>query len=140
MAHEIWLAFRIMEFPDHPDQITSLIGVQPTKTWRVGEPRIPGTSLPLREQNGWELSSGLTHEVTDPLEGFQRHIDSILEKIEPNLARFEAICNRHYSELSCALYLKHDSTDSIPSIHLDRRAMQIFGRLGTEVDLDLYIG
>lgn len=66
------------DFGGDPDDITRLIGLEPTKSWRVGEPLAPYSEHKL-EQSGWRLYSRLP--LSEPVEA---HLEDLLLMLEPH--------------------------------------------------------
>jgi len=133
MQNEISLDLRLMEFDSSPDQITSAIGIVPTKTWKKGDLINPKGTRQHKE-NGWLISSGLSKECD-----FEQHLLSLLSIINPHLDKLKEVCATCYVELSCAIYMYCESEESTPAVHLDRQTTQVLAALGAEIDFDLYV-
>lgn len=123
---------RIMDFKCPAEEITRTLGVQPTRTWREGELRSPGTIIRHKE-NGWELSSGISDH-----ESFEEHTLALLRVIEPNLDAFIQMGNEYTIELSCAIRMYYGIGESTPWLGFDKHAMKVFAKIDAEVDFDLY--
>ena len=131
--HEIILYLRIMEFDCDPDEITSALGVMPSKVWRKGE-LMNDYSPRIYKRNGWRIDSGV-----DRYRDFNDHLQALFDIIEPNVEAFKAVCSQYYTDLSCAVYMYHSEEESsIPWIHFDKRATRILGMIGAEIDFDMY--
>lgn len=130
--NRIQLSLNIINFNCSADDITELVKVQPTETWKVGDPI--GKTLLKRKQNMWLLSSGIIEESS-----FDEHVKSLLKKIKPNLDNFVKVGLLYPVELSCAVYIYGDNGESTPWIHFDKESLSIFNKVSAEVDFDLYV-
>jgi hypothetical protein len=132
MKNEIQVDLRIMEFPFHPDQITEMVGVQPTEIWLKGQ-RTLGSIGALLKENGWGLSSNCDRHAE-----FGEHIQSLIGQITPYIERFAQVSNQYYTELSCAVYIYYNNDESTPWLGFTKEEMRFFDQIGAAVDFDLY--
>lgn len=133
MPNKIRVDLRIIGFNCSPDEITSSLGVFPTRTWEAGMLIYEKGSRRYKE-NGWELSSGLGENSS-----FEEQVDAIVEKIHSHLESFIAVCSAYYVELSCAMYIASDDEESTPPFHIKKRALKILSQIDAEIDVDIYV-
>ena len=133
MKHEIILRFCVWDFEDiSHEEITKAIGINPTKTYFKGQKKNP-KFLALSKINGWIMQSKLS-----PHFSFEEQMEEMIDIIELKMDVFKNICNKYTCELSCALQLRFNNGESIPSIHLNSRYNKII-REGLNIDFDLDI-
>ena len=112
-----------------PEEITRLIGISPTRFFRLGE-SIQQTALKNRA-NGWCFSISdyqSTYELGEV-------ISKLLQRLQPFFKTIPQICeeNNLYSEISCGVYV----SDETPSINFSSDIIAKLNELKTTVDIDL---
>lgn len=114
-----------------PEEITSYIGLKPSKIWYKGE-KIQNSAI-KRKKNGWLLSTG--REISLDLD---IQIREITDSIKPHISKIIEICQKFNleTELSCAIYIEDDK---IPSIHFEKDILKIISDLKAEIDIDIYM-
>lgn len=133
MKHEIFLDFAFWDFDGiSHDMITDMLDIKPVKTYIKGE-RLNPNFLTVAKRNGWRMASGLDKHAS-----FEDQMNAILDIIEPKIELFRGLCAKYYSEFSCAVFIRYNNGESIPSIHLSERYNNIVKELNAEFDLDLY--
>ncbi|MGN7784997.1 DUF4279 domain-containing protein [Niabella sp. 22666] len=132
--HEIKVDFRIVDFDCSVEEITSTVGINPTKVYVKGEYVTVGKSRRLRKENMWILES----QSNDTL-SLETHLEELAEKIKPHFDMFKLVCNKYYSEFACRIYLKKVSEESIPSVHLSADFTKLLSQLSSELDIDIYM-
>jgi hypothetical protein len=78
MNTEILVDFLLVDFEIEPEEITLLLKISPSKTWKIGDLISPKAVI-YRKSNGWQLKSTLPHS-----EELEKHITSILEQLTPS--------------------------------------------------------
>jgi hypothetical protein len=58
MKSEILVSFLLTDFEIASEEVTCLLGIIPSKTWKLGDVINPRSTL-LRKTNGWQLKSSL---------------------------------------------------------------------------------
>ena len=130
MTSEIVVALRLTGQGFCPEEVAPLLGVLPTKTWRLGE-TVQNTLL-KRKHDGWELAlplqTGLDLEekLCPLLDIFESHRQSLLE-----------VCDRFglEVEIACAMYV----TDEAPIVHLSTRTMRRIAAFNADLDIDVIL-
>ncbi|MBD2307081.1 DUF4279 domain-containing protein [Chroococcidiopsis sp. FACHB-1243] len=112
-----------------PDKITAIVGIQPTKMWKVGD-LVSKRSTLRHKQNGWSFKSKLEESAT-----LEDHISYIFEQLKPNWQNLVEICTHYYTEIECAIYFYEDD---IPAIHFERQSLKLISELNAEIDIDIY--
>jgi pyruvate formate-lyase activating enzyme-like uncharacterized protein len=128
MASEVSAAYVLTRFGCEPDQISEILGIQPTKAWKKGE--LIGKSILRRKQNGWELKI----QIPDS-EDLDEHITELLKKLSPAWEKVINLNQLYYAEISCVVY-SYEAQG--PGLHLDKKTLKQMAELNAEVDLDYY--
>lgn len=111
-----------------PEQVSEIVGLKPTKSWRIGDRRGPTT---IKEKNnGWLLESDLPRDA--PLE---THVTSLLTRLAPFAERIESLAEENAVEFSCVAYAKE-----APTLNFDKSVLRQIVNLGASLDIDLYLG
>lgn len=133
MNHEVILRFCLWDFDDiSSEDITKTLGIKPEIIYKKGQQKNPN-SISLAKNNGWIMGSSL-----DKYTSFEEQMNALLDIIEAKIDKFKPLCNKYYSEFSCAIFIRFENGDSYPSVHLDKRYNKIIKELNIEFDLDLY--
>lgn len=132
MKNSVFLDFKIVGFEDIThNELTNLIGLQPTKIQVKGEKVNPMVNK-LFVSNVWILGSSCPAEIS-----FSDQMNALLDILEPKIAVLKCICQKYYCEFSCVLYLNQG--ENTPWVHFDRRYNDFNKELNIEFDLDLYV-
>lgn len=132
MKHEVYLDFTIADFENLThDEITQILGINPKKIYVKGSKKTPTSSVVRR--NRWIMGSPLNE-----FESFEDQMNALLDIIEPKIDLFRPFCNKYNCEFSCAIFLRYENDESIPSIHLNSRYNKLNRELKIEFDIDLY--
>jgi hypothetical protein len=113
-----------------PNEITNLLGINPTNTWEFGD-SIQNTAS-RRKYDGWKLS---TANKSDDL---NKQIQSIIIQLSPHASKLRAFCEKFNleSEVACCIYVDNDE---IPEIHFNHEIIKKLVELNTEIDVDFYL-
>jgi uncharacterized protein DUF4279 len=112
-----------------PDEVTRRTGLQPSRTWRRGEP-IQQTLL-QREHSGWVLE--IPEEVSLDL---GEQVKRLLDRFWPQAAAIAGArreCGIEI-EIACEVYVRGQT----PSIHFDQLTLARIVELGAEIDVDIH--
>jgi hypothetical protein len=113
-----------------PDRISSIVGIQPDKTWEAGH-RI-GKSKLLRKESGWCLVK----------EGTEWHVEelftSLWKTLEPKMQEFKALGNQVKCEFQVSIQISaSDDEGEMPSLYFSPISIQRMGELNASVDIDI---
>jgi hypothetical protein len=128
MKTEIKASFGFTDFPMPPQELTKELGIEPTHSWKKGDPGI-ASKLPMKN-NGWELSSGL--ELS---KDFESHLRALLDKIRPLKENFINVGKKFPTVLSCIIYIYGEDR---PYLGFESTVVKELADLNATIDIDLY--
>jgi hypothetical protein len=129
MDSEVYAEFTLTGVDLNPDDVTSKVGIQPTKTWLKDDPISPKATIRY-QQNGWTLRSHL--EASDDLE---EHFRVVLNQLNQGWQPLVELCSIYEAEFSGVIYTSGDR----PAIHFDKELLKAVLQLNAEIDVDLYV-
>ena len=112
------------------EEITRQIGIEPTESWRKGDPWKYFKAVPT---SSWCLHSPLPRTLTD----LQAHVEAVLELLVPRRGAVRALSERFATSVVCVG--TYDSTTS-PGLYLSRDVVALMASMGLALDADLYFG
>ena len=130
---EIKVGLLVTDFECDPSEVTRIINLEPTFTWRTGDLiSKTGKGTAKHKENGWEW-------CLPPLEGaegvdFSVLFDRFVAEIAPIQERFKLLPSNHYVQLSCCAYIKEQA----PAFVLDSSILQLLASINATVDFDIY--
>ena len=134
MKDDIKSELLIIGFDCPPEEITTAIGLSPTKVVKKGDVKHGDSSMvgPVSRHNDnvWILQSDISN--TAPLE---EHIELMLKKMKPHSEAIAALAERYSGELSIYGFA-HDATRQ--ALHIERRYIHELEQLGIDLDIDIY--
>jgi len=119
----------ITHFECSPDEITKILGISPTATWRKNDP-IPKSTGGVRKVNGWRLESPVK-----PTASPEGQINSLLEIVAPNINRFKQLPTPSEVELSCAIYA-YDESQRVFGFSL--QTVQLLAKMNATIGVAYY--
>jgi len=125
---QVRVSFEVLDFEGLPSDITNVLGVRPTKTWRKGD-RIQKSAL-LEKENGWSIESDKA-----PAEQLSELIRRVVASLKGSKDKLAIVSKNCYTQLSLVLYVHGDER---PELHLDADIVQRLAELGAHVDADMY--
>lgn len=125
---EISTRFRLRGSFD-PDDITEVIGISPSRTWREGEARTP---LLRWKKSGWSLVFGPERSVD-----LEAQIKRMLDTVEPIQERLRSARDRYNAEAD--VFCSADIDDRTPAILLGAETLSRLARLGVELGIDILL-
>jgi hypothetical protein len=128
MEIEISASFVLTRFKNEPEEITRMLGIYPTRTWKTGD--LVGKTILKRKSNGWVLESSL--EQTADLDS---HIKNVLERLSPCWEKLRELGLQYYTEISCVIY---NYEAQVPVMHFDKEIIKSAAELNAEIDIDYY--
>lgn len=123
-----------------PEELTKLINIEPSNTWKFGDEiktnisyRKKNTKLPQKKESGWEYSSGFIqtldfNEVSSPFEVlFSEKAAVLKDYIKKN-------------NLEASLHVVIEiANNQAPGLNFSSKLISLIHTLGAEVDIDTYI-
>ena len=129
MKSEIKVYFRMTGFRKHPDHLAAEIGIQPDRTWRIGEPR--RVAKGVFKENGWEIYS-----LSDKKEELKVHLDDVLRRVRPYAEKISTLAKEFPTLLTCVIYSYGGDRPAITFTPSSLRELVV---LNVTLDVDLYI-
>lgn len=113
-----------------PEEVTRLVGVEPTSVAFKGSPR-------TRKHTVWRFSSG---KVESDLVDVYEMTSSLVAKLAPHVDKINLAQERFAleSSLSVVLTITTDDSKSTPAIGLERSVVAFLAQVGAWVDVDTY--
>jgi hypothetical protein len=130
MATKISIDF-ILTGKFDPDKITTLMGIKPTNTWKLGD-SIQNTKL-RRKHDGWKLSIDKEEslDLNEKIESFLMQLESYSMPLKEIYEKLNA-----KAEIACAIYIEDEQ---VPAIHFNHETIKRVSDLGAEIDVDFYL-
>jgi hypothetical protein len=125
---ELRVSFRITGFACSPEEISKVLGIAATETWRSGD-AVQRTQM-RRHVNGWVLRSDI-----EDITRMEPHVVSLLGKLPTDLASLSSVCGTWEAELACAVYTR----EQMPELNLSSKTVARLAQLGAAVDVDVSI-
>ncbi len=117
---EVAVRLYITHFECSPTEITRILRLSPTGTWRAGD--LIGRSKTLRNKvNGWRLHSPLP-ETTGP----EEQIEALFRKVRPAAPRFKKLPKNVKVQLLVAI---HACDDSQRTMEISAETIQILAQI-----------
>jgi hypothetical protein len=133
MHNEIALRFCIWGFSDIThDEITNILGIQPSKIYVKGEKR-NSKSTALVKENGWLLEPTLDRSLS-----FETQLEKLLSFLKLKKDLVKKFCLEYTCQISCGVFIYFDNGESTPSIRLSKEYNKIIQELDLEFDIDIY--
>jgi len=122
--------FSLVGYHFNPDDITRLLGTEPTSTDAGG---MTG-SLDKPSISSWQLSTELVTENVDVYE----LTEIILKKLEPLKKQISQICKSHNlsPRIDVELVLSVDKNESIPEVGFGARTIRFLADIGAFINVD----
>ncbi|MBE9012942.1 DUF4279 domain-containing protein [Pseudanabaenaceae cyanobacterium LEGE 13415] len=129
MNAEMYAEFSLTGIDLNPEDVTSKVGIQPTKTWLKDE--LISSKAQIRyQQSGWKLRSYST--TSDDL---SEHFHIVLEQLKQGWQPLVELCSIYDAEFCGVIYTSGDR----PAIHFDKEILKAVLQLNAEIDVDLYV-
>ncbi len=126
---EVYFALIGDEF--EPDEVTKIIGIEPSRTWRKGNPIPRCTS--------WVYSTGMVEdEVVDVFEMSSSLVAKLAPQAEKIIEAKEMYGLR--AVLEVVLTVTQDDSKSTPAIGFESEVIAFLHKVGATIDIDTYRG
>lgn len=113
-----------------PAEATRIIGLNPSRTWRVGE-SVEDTEI-KRKDNGWKLE--LPYRETYDMDSILNELLDIVEPHSQDIARLTASL-RIRAEISFGVYMRAET----PAAWFSAQTLRRVTNLGANLDIDLIL-
>lgn len=121
--------FIISGFTIEPDELTKIIGINPTSTSEKG--KLTDKYKQVIKENSWSLCSGLSKEVD-----IQTQTDFLLEKLRPQKSKLIEICKEFPPLLNCTVRIYGGDR---PPLDLSKENIKELSEYNAEFGIDIYI-
>ena len=113
-----------------PNEVTTILGIQPTRTVKKGD-LIP-------KQTSWELSTGKIK--ADYIDVYEMS-STIIKKLEPLTNEIIAVMKKYDLEavLEVVLWITSDDSKSTPAIGFETDVIKFLSNVNAFIDIDTYL-
>lgn len=123
---ECHVELRVVGFGGSPDLVSAILGLQPSRAWVAGDPRVRG---PLGREAGWILKSGLP-TTSAPAE----QISALLGRLPKGIGGVGV--GRDWRRfVLCAVYI----INAVPPMYLEPALVTALAEFGLGLDVDMYV-
>ena len=133
--NKLVVSLKIFDFNYQPERLTEKLRLEPSNTFLKGDTYFLGQiKIPkVSNYNYWEYSLNFT---VDKNLWIQNVVDQFIKEIiRP---RTDLLIELSY-ESNLELYVAHNSHDDYhPSLHFKKEDISLLGKIGLELDLDLW--
>jgi len=131
MNSKIQVSFTLTGVGFDPNTVSSVIGINPTKTWRFGE-QIQNTLLKTKH-DGWSISTGKQISID-----LNVQLHEILKVIKTHIPQIKKVIKDYKlnAEFACAIYI---DGDNIPVLNFEKDVIKIICELDAAIDIDVYL-
>ncbi len=126
--------FALVGYHFNPDNITSLLGLEPTSTNDAGA----SSNLDKPVISSWELSTETITSESQDLDIYKLIDDEILKKIEPAKDKIIEICKSHNlsPRIGVELTLSIDKDENTPDVGFGARVIKFCSEIGAFINVD----
>ena len=125
--------FALYGYPFPPDQITQVLGIEPTSSNADGA----NSGLDKPVISSWELSTETITSDEDVVDLY-RLTDALLKQIEPKKDKIIEICKSHNlsPRLGVVLTLSNDKDEISPEVGFGARMIRFLADIGAFINVD----
>lgn len=122
--------FMLAGYHFNPDDITSLLGIEPTAVNNAGA----GSALDKPVISSWELS---TNNISDDIDVYAL-TDIIIKQLEPIKEKLLQVCKSHNlsPRIGVNLVLSVDKDESSPEVGFGARTIRFLAEIGAFINVD----
>ena len=122
--------FTLSGYHFNPDDITSLLGIEPTSIDATGA----FSPLDKPKISSWELS---TETMTDNIDVYKM-TENLIKKIEPAKEKILQVVKSHNlsPRIGVVLVLSIDKNESVPDVGFGARTIRFLAEIGAFIDVD----
>lgn len=125
--------FALYGYHFHPDQITALLGIEPTSIDASGA----DSGLDKPAISSWELSTDTVNGDEDDVDVYAL-TDLLLKQLEPIEEKIREVCKSHNlsPRLGVVLTLSVDKDESSPEVGFGARMIRFLADIGAFINVD----
>ncbi len=126
--------FALVGYHFNPDDITPLLGIEPTSTDDAGA----NSSLDKPVISSWEFSTDTITSDDQEVDIYKLIDDEILKKIEPAKEKIIEVCKSHNlsPRIGVVLTLSVDKDESCPEVGFGSRVIKFCAEIGAFINVD----
>jgi len=126
--------FALVGYHFNPDEITGILGLQPTTTNDAGV----NSSLDKPVISSWEFSTQTITSASQDLDIYKLIDDDILKKIEPAKQKIIDVCKSHNlsPRIGVVLTLSIDRHETSPDVGFGARVIKFCSEIGAFINVD----
>jgi Domain of unknown function (DUF4279) len=129
MTTQFLVSFLLSDFDQNPEEITHLLGIKPSLTWKRGDLIHPKATI-IREFNGWELKGNLNDE------DLETQLSTLIEELKTGWrGLIELKDNNCYAQLSIIINV---CDGNIPAVSFTPEIVKNLAEINAAIDIDLY--
>jgi hypothetical protein len=129
---ETYVTLRLYHPSDHPEKVTGLLGLAPSKSQMVGETWEQRNKKEKYQLSGWFFTSEGSVDSYDS----EKHLDWLLNQIEPKLSILQSLTTEHGWRADIACLWDSQSGHGGPT--LSPALLRRLGIIGIELWFDVY--
>jgi len=134
-APEIRVSLVVHQFACTADEITSVLGIKPTQSWRQGDAasyanRLPkGKSAPTKKYNTWIVEAPPTDSRS-----LADHLDGLLSQVAAARSKFKLLPEDAAVWVNCVVYdFQRSAVLALPN-----KALRAIAEMGADIDIAYY--
>ena len=129
-SNEARAHFTLSGYHFNPDDITRLLGIEPTSVNAAGA----NSGLDKPVISSWELS---TDNITDDVDIYAL-TDSIIKQLEPTKEKILQVIKSHNlsPRIGVVLVLSVDKDESVPDVGFGARTIRFLGEIGAFINVE----
>ena len=126
--------FALYGYHFHPDEITRLLGIEPTSIDAAGAQS--GLDKPVI--SSWEFSTETITSDNQEVDVYKLIDDELLKKIEPAKDKIIEVCKSHNlsPRISIVLTLSIDKDETSPEVGFGSRVVKFCAEIGAFINVD----
>ncbi len=114
-----------------PDDVSALLGSEPTEGWMKGDELISSRAMRIAPIGLWRLEA----DETEPAD-FDVQVSAILGRLTSDLSAWAAVRTQHEVDLFCGWFMEHVNE----GVSIEPGTMMALGARGIALTVDLYAG
>jgi Domain of unknown function (DUF4279) len=133
METQIISSFLLSHFQEEPEEITNLLQITPSQTWKTGDLIHPKSRL-LRDHNGWEMKPDLNKEDKE----LESQLLSLIERLNRSWGKLVELTSNDYYCAEISIVINVYGND-VPAINFSPEVIKKIAEINASIDIDLYV-